>query len=406
MDYKKNQVLVRLTISGGSIMEDDKNKGITQVATLAFNQPATSTYTSTQIRNYMTGKKVGVGLGQRGDCLTVSISGSPEDLEHGFQLAYLLLKDAKLEASALTNWQKNFVRQYEASRTNADARLGEELYVMLQPDVARLRPLKPERAKAITVEEAQAWLKNVIATGIMEASIVGDLKKERALELAATYFGALPNRSATTAAIDARRVLPEQTEPRKRIVDVDSIAKRSVVLTGWRCPGWRKDKNEVLAIKLAMRILQTRVRKEIREERSLTYSAGVFSSPSTTYENISFMGIYFTADPDKAEAAMKLARELGEAFAKDGPTEEELTIAKKQLGNQLDQMVKEPGFWSGKLADLEYHGFSLDYLKTFRATYQDFTVEDIRKVMTKYVVKKGAFEIITQSQGKEEPKAE
>ena len=108
------------------------------------------------------------------------------------------------------------------------------------------------------------------------------------------------------------------------------------------------------------------------------------------------MGVYFTADPEKAEEAMKTAAEIVVDFTKKPPTDEEMEIARKQLANSLDQSFKEPGFWAGKLSDLNYHGFDLDYLKTVRKTSQEFTAEEIRAAVAKYVKPDRRYELIVR----------
>src|SRR6185436_7003970 len=97
--------------------------GITQAAQLAWGRPATKSLSSNDIRELMTGKKVSVrgggsggfggGRGGRGGgggaggggSVALSISGSPEDLETGFQLAHLLLTQPKIESAAFTDFQ-------------------------------------------------------------------------------------------------------------------------------------------------------------------------------------------------------------------------------------------------------------------------------------------------------------
>jgi hypothetical protein len=37
-------------------------------------------------------------------------------------------------------------------------------------------------------------------------------------------------------------------------------------------------------------------------------------------------------------------------FAADGPSEDELVTAKKQVANQLDSQLKEPDFWLTQIA--------------------------------------------------------
>src|SRR5262249_35620243 len=113
MDERKNEVSIHIDFLGGELLETGENHGITSAATLAWGRAATKHLSSTDIREIMTGKKVSVrggggfgggrggGGGRRGggggggnsDAMSLTISGSPEELETGFQLAHLLMTE-------------------------------------------------------------------------------------------------------------------------------------------------------------------------------------------------------------------------------------------------------------------------------------------------------------------------
>jgi predicted Zn-dependent peptidase len=75
---------------------------------------------------------------------------------------------------------------------------------------------------------------------------------------------------------------------------------------------------------------------------------------------MSALYVEFTTDPDKIDEAVRAARAVVETFAAEGPTLEEVATVHRQLKNTLDTMLKEPSFWVGLLADLEYHGTHLE----------------------------------------------
>src|SRR6185503_5535944 len=153
--------------------------GITSAAQLAWSRPATQHLASTDIREIMTGKKVNVGGGfggggrggrggrgggggfGSGDAVSLSISGSPSsgDLETGFQLAYLLLTEPKIEGPSFTQFQTFSKQALEESMKNPGA-LGARTVASLtypQSD-ARLQPMTAEQIDRLTLEAAQMWL--------------------------------------------------------------------------------------------------------------------------------------------------------------------------------------------------------------------------------------------------------
>src|SRR5205085_11675676 len=83
MDYKKDSVFVSISLAGGQIEETAANAHITEVATIAVNEAATSDITSSEMRDLMTGKNINVSAILGGDHVSMTITGSPLDLEAG-----------------------------------------------------------------------------------------------------------------------------------------------------------------------------------------------------------------------------------------------------------------------------------------------------------------------------------
>ena len=112
-------------------------------------------------------------------------------------------------------------------------------------------------------------------------------------------------------------------------------------------------------IHLIARILEGRLRNEVREKRGLTYSVSVFARPRKIYPSLSALYVAFTADPKHVSEAAWVARSVVEEFAATGPTDEEVNTVHKQLQNSISTMLKRPRYWVNLLSDLEYHGTRL-----------------------------------------------
>ncbi len=393
MDYKKDTITVRVSLFGGEIQESTANRGITQAAALAFKQTATEKFSSTALKDYLTGKKLGISGWADEDTLTLNISGAPKDIETGFQLLYLLLTQPKLEAAALENWRTQQALRYKGMQTVAEAKLFQEASRLLAPDDPRMHVLTPEMISKLTLEAGQKWLDELI-THDMEVAVVGDIDPAKANELVLQYIGALPKRKPMTETLDELRRVQTAEGPVVARIDVNSIANRSAVFVGWRSPGWRQSRQKVLNIKLAGMILRKLVREEIREERGWTYSAAVFDRSSEVYTNASYFGAFFTADPDKAAPALEVAAKIIRDFAETGPTDEQLAVGKKQIANILDEQMKKPEFWIRKLATLHYHESDFDYLRNVGKIYNDMTGEEIQKTLSAFIKKPNLIQII------------
>jgi zinc protease len=361
MDFKKDHVTVTITLAGGKIRERPDNRGITSVAALALSRPATGQFSSTAIRDFMTGKKVAVGGRMTEDALLLELSGTPEALEEALQLAHLLLQDARLEPPVVALWKSQQLQELAAMRTRIAARVREAAELALSGHDPRQTMLTPEQveARANAMPQAQAWLDAILRSAPIEVAMVGDIPEEQALQLAAKYLGSLPPRPRHDASLAPLRQVAGFTAPLVQTIEVETITPRAHLLLMWRCADWQDVRGRRLT-QLMAQLLERRVRQEIREERGLTYSTSVYARPHKVYPKMSALYVEFTTDPDKIDEAVRAARAVVETFVAEGPTLEEVETVHRQLKNTLDTMLKEPSFWTGLLADLEYHGTHLE----------------------------------------------
>ena len=72
------------------------------------------------------------------------------------------------------------------------------------------------------------------------------------------------------------------------------------------------------------------------------------------------------------------------AFARTGPTADELAVARQQLSTFLDEAMQGPDFWSERLATLDYRGLTLAEIARIAADYGSFTADEIRDAFARY----------------------
>jgi len=393
MGYKKDLVLARITLAGGAIRETADSRAVTSVASLVLGQPASRNLSSTQIRDLMTGKKVNFGGGAGEDALIIRVEGTPEDIEEGFRLAHLLLTEPAVEASALKVWKEQMDQEIERRKTNVEEHLREEAKVLLSGGDPRFRFPTREQVDARSLAEGQQWLDGIVRSAPIEVAVVGDLDRDRALELVLKYLGSLPERQRTEPGLEPLRQVDARPGPLLSTVEVETITPRAVVLVGWRGANWR-DVKDRRVLQLAAQIMETRLREQIREQRGLTYSIFCRADAATAYPGTGRFFAYFTADPDKAQEAAELTRTLIQKFAEEGPTEEEMDVVHRQFANQIETSQKEPSYWASVLSDLDYHGTRLADVKQAMEMYTSYTREDVMEAMGKYLTEGRRIQVI------------
>jgi zinc protease len=385
MDQRKNEASIVITLAGGPIQETAANRGITEAALRAWERPASSKLNSTQIRDLMTGAKVRVRSGASGDSISLSVSGDPVDLDRGMQLAYLLLTDPMIEQPALDQWKDAELQRIVQRKSRPMQVLADRSASVIYPtDETRPKSLTADQVRALTRPAAQAWLKRLITEAPIEVAVVGDIDRETATRLVTKYVGSLPARPRIDDKTLANlRTIARPQGPLALAESVEILTPQAAVLTGFFGTDLRNVRDTRL-LNLAARVLSTRMIKTIREEQQLVYSIDASSEPAVVYPGFGLFASAAPTDPDKAQKLAAALEQMYAEFYKDGPTAEELTVAKKQTATLLDEVLKTPGFWLGRLAALDYRGLTIDDVLEAQEQYQRFTAQDVQDAFVRY----------------------
>ena len=384
MDFKKNSVSAIIRLAGGEIRETAKNRGITQASILPFAQPATQKFSSTVIREFFTGKNVSVNGGAGGDGVILMVAGSPDDFEEGLRLVHLLLTTPKVEEPALKIWRDEYLQAIEQQKTSVEGQSAQKQAELLSGGDPRLKFPSAEQIKGIDSKEAQKWLDSLIAESPVEIAIVGDLDREKMMNLALKYFGSLSKRPFENPDLEKLRNVKVVPGPLEAKIEVPTITPRALVSIGWRGANFQ-DVKERRTLDLAAQILSSRMQSEIREKRGLTYSVSARSSAATSYPETGFFGTVFSADPEKVSEAATVARKMMLDFAKDGPTEAEMQTVRNQMRNILETQQKEPSYWARVLSEMDLRGIRLEDVKNLVEQITGYSREEIVQVVNKYI---------------------
>lgn len=387
MDYSKDQASITISLAGGSIAETPENRGIAELAGVAWGRPATSTLTATNIRDIMNGKKARAGGGVGLDTMTVSAAGSPSDLESAMQMAYLMLTDPVVEKSAFEQWKVRQLRGVEERKKVIDGVFLETLTGTIYPESeVRVRPLTAAEISKQTPEASTKWLKDAIAAAPIEVTIVGDISKDQAMKLLTTYVGSLPKREKiASTTLESLRHIARPSGPRNIEKTVDTETDKANVAVGF----YGCDMNNVQDrrnLVIGSRIVSTRMLKLIREEEALAYSPRAGFRPGVEFPGFGTFSMITQTNPTKIPRLLELTWKLYDDFAKDGPTDEEMTTVKKQMANELDEQMRQPQFWQAQTALTTYRGSNLDDVMSAADYYQNLSAKKVQETFKKYYV--------------------
>lgn len=382
-DYKKDNVLVSIVMPGGQIEETEQNRGISELAGVLFDRPATGRFSSTEVADLLTGKTVSIDGGISRDTLTLQLSANNKDLPTGLQLAHALLTDGKLEQAGVDDWKKAQLQAIAQKARQPAGQLQKALARTVYGDDPRFRPLTLENVKALQRDAAETWLKRIAGAAAVEITVIGDMKLEEATKLVAKYVGSLPKRTLGFDALDSLRQINRGDGPFTADLTFDSVTPQALAVAGFIGTDMLDPDRRPLS--LAAEVMTNRMIDRIREKEQLVYSIGASNQPGRGVPGTGLFTAGSLTDPANANKLADVVIEMLTEFAKTGPTDDELATAKKQIANEISTAMREPAWWLAQISEMNYRGRPLSDLKNLPGVFETFDKDAVRQVVAKYL---------------------
>jgi zinc protease len=209
--------------------------------------------------------------------------------------------------------------------------------------------------------------------------IVGDLSKEQAEKTAQNLVAELP-------AGQKPEPLPEVAMPTKASQQhIDFPSSQTHVLVGM--PGtYRKDPDYFSLYVgnhiLGGAVLVSRLFNEVREKRGLAYSAS--SSFVPMFRKGPFVASLQTRN-DQTQKALEVLNKTLADFINEGPTEAELTAAKKNITGGFAMRFDTNKELANYVSMIGFYELPLDYLDTFQQKVGQVTVASIKDAFKRHI---------------------
>ncbi|WP_245832047.1 M16 family metallopeptidase [Solemya velesiana gill symbiont] len=229
-----------------------------------------------------------------------------------------------------------------------------------------------ESLAAITRQDILAYHKRYYVAKNATVAIVGALDRAAAETLAEQLASGLPVGEPAAK-------LPEVGP--LNAADMQDIAfpsSQSHILMGQ--PGMRRGDPDYFILYVGNHILGgsglvSQLSEEVREKRGLSYSVYSYFSPMRRYGPF-IMGAQ--TQNAKVEEATEVMRTTLKRFIEHGPTEDELTAAKRNITGSFPLRIASNSNIVEYLAMIGFYGLPLDYLDAFVGKVESVTGEQIR----------------------------
>ncbi len=309
------------------------------------------------------------------DALSISARFLTENREASIALLRAALQEPRFDPEAIERVRGQVLSIIQSNQKDPDDIANDTFGKIAYGDHPYAHPVNGtiESVTALTRDDLVAAHKAVLALDRIYIGAVGDITPEALGRLIDYLLVGLP---ATGAAMPPRA---EVTIP-PGITVVDFPTPQSVALFGQ--PGIAQDDPDFFAALILNQVLgggsfESRLMKEVREKRGLTY--GVYSYLAARDLAEVYMGSVSSGNDSIAEA-IEVIRDEWTKAAEQGVTQQELDDAKTYVTGAYPLRFDGNGPIANILVGMQMLGLPIDYIPTRNDKVEAVTLADVKRV--------------------------
>ena len=391
-DYKKDQVIINLSMDGGRtlIATEDLPSFEDNIWKLFLRNTGVSKFSGTTLPKMLAGKSAGASPYISSLSHGIAASSTPKDIETALQLLYLTFTDPRFDESeyqtgiqqikaVLPNIQNDPDFQFQIEK--------EKIFYNNNPRVLALNEELLEKADLATIERVYRELFKDAAGA--EVTIIGNVDADALKPLVEKYIGSLPKGKKATDWKKENCIAVAEGQIEKTVKLKMQTPKSTVhqLYTAYM----PYDIKTGVTLDVANYILDMIYTKTIREDQGGTYSVGsALQGRRKPYPRID-VHVLFTTNPESAEKLSKIAIDELEKFAQNGPSQEQFNMAIENLKKNLPEKRISNSYWLSALN--HYYEYGVDYDKEYEAAINSVTPEDVKNILQAVLAQKNFIEV-------------
>jgi len=378
-DFKADELLFQATASGGLSLAPDSLLTSARFAAQVVEVSGVGQYSAVDLQKKLAGKAIGIspyiGSYEHG----LSGQASPRDAETLFQLAYLYFTGPRIDTGAVSAFLGNLRSALVNRSASPEAAFQDTLSVTLSQHHFWTRPFSSTMVGEVDPARALDFYRQRFngATGFTFA-IVGTFDPDSIRPLVERYIASIPGGPTTTSRDPGMRP-PTTVVERTVRKGLDPKSQTALVFTGPAQVSLR----ERWILSALGEVLQIRLREELREELSGTYSVSVGPSLSRIPREQYSVSIRFGSDPKLADSLVRTIFSEIDSIQRQGPKATDLAKVKETFIRSRETALKENGWWMSQLMQAARDGDPA--AQALEPLLAAVTVESVRDAAKKYL---------------------
>jgi len=351
--FKEDEILFEATSPGGISLAEDANLVPANTADQVVPAGGLGVFSAVDLEKKLAGKAVTIrpSIDELDEGL--SASASPKDAEILFQLVYLTFTEPRPDP-VVFEVLKSQIKTYLENRTKSpETVFSDTLRTTLQRDQPRFRPMTVEEIPLLNLDKSMAFYRDRFADASdFTFVLVGNIDLAAIEPLVKRYLASLPSLHRKEMWKDWRVSPPEGVVKRTVEKGVEPKSLTAIVFSG----PFTDDPGHRVNIRAAGQILETRLRKLLREKLSGTYDVSVRPSYGRVPRQEFRMGIDLGTDPARMDEMSKAIFAEIKKLQKKGPTAAEVDEVRLAESRDYETASRENGWWLRRLSDSYWLG--------------------------------------------------
>lgn len=380
--FKDNQVQASLIFGAGRSGEPETAPGLSLITERVVNLSGLGRLTRDELKQALAGKNTEVRFESAEDCFELSGDSVPDETALLFQLFHAYLVDPGFREDARDLAISQYAQEFDALSHSIDGGMMLKGSRFLAGGDARFGLPDAGVVKGHSLSDIRNWVMPAMTAQPIEVSVVGDLDVETVIDLAATYIGALPDRTGPSPVAARKPVFPKGET---LTVRVPTVISKGMVDVAYPTGDFR-DNRRNRRLSALSEVISDRMRVKIREEMGAAYSSHAYHDPSRAYEGYGMMHHIVENHPDDSAAIKAAIQSIAADIAANGVGEDELQRAINPILTSIRERVKTNAYWlDSVMKRASRFPAQLDWCRTFETDYAGITAQELAALAKQYL---------------------
>ncbi|MCB2064069.1 MAG: insulinase family protein [Novosphingobium sp.] len=401
-DLNKGQVLVKLSIDGGQMLDRKETPFATELVRY-LAEGGLEAHSEDELQSLLAGHTVANEFRTDEAATVATARTTPEDLTLQLQVLAAYVTAPGHRGEGVERYRQDINRYFAQAMATPGGALSHRIGAIVSDEDPRFSVQDVEKYRALTFDALADGVGERMKNGAIEIGLVGDFDEQAAVAAVAATFGALPPREAAfrSYADEPRRTFTANRE--RRVLRHTGQADQALIRYAWPT---RDDADPVAALSLELleRVTRVSLTDELREALGKAYSPGASSRLSRYWQGYGTFEVTASVAVSEVKATEVAIRETLDRLRSAPVDADLLQRARQPMLESLHNALKSNGGWLGLVDRAQGEAERIDRYLAAEHRLLALTANDVLAAAKQYLDPDQALEIVVLPEGIDPPK--